>query len=96
MVQHRSAVADDDRVEAVQQGRRVPGVAEGDVEGLAEPGGQEDVLVAVAPSARLVGEIGDEQDGVAWWAGRGGQEYSQGFGIGPDVNSLAGAARSPS
>lgn len=62
-----AAVADDDGVEAVHQGGGVERVTERQVEVLAQPGGEADVLVAVAPSAGRVGEVGDVQE-----AGAGG------------------------
>ncbi|GAA3052905.1 hypothetical protein GCM10020000_38180 [Streptomyces olivoverticillatus] len=73
VVQDRAAVADDDRVEAAHQLGRVQRMAQGHAEVLAQPGAQEDVLVAVPAAAGLVGEVGDEQD-----AGLGGRHRSPG------------------
>ncbi|KDN88221.1 hypothetical protein KCH_00710 [Kitasatospora cheerisanensis KCTC 2395] len=61
-MQHRPAVPDHDRIEAVHQRDRVPRVAQREVELLAQPRGQEHVLVAVPPALRRIGEIGDEQN----------------------------------
>lgn len=97
-MQDGPAVAYEGDLEAVQQRGRVPGVAERDVELLAQPGGQEDVLVAVAAPACLVGEIGDEEEGgaAAFAAGQehGGHGDLRG-GRGGRITIPDGPARAP-
>lgn len=62
VVQHGPAVADHDHIEGVHQRGGIQRVAQGDVEAVAQSGGQEDVLVAVASPPGLVGEVGHKQD----------------------------------
>lgn len=81
VAEDRAAVADDDGVVAVQQGRRVQRMAQGEVEVGAQPGGEEDVLVAVAAPAGLVRQVGDVEDaGASGHAGLLGRRWGRRLG----------------